>query len=74
MQSSYFIFTGLFNPSHMEYSPDRSSDIGGEPSLTNMTEFAIKMLGKNKKGFFLLVEGRFKEDDCVCIIRLVFIS
>ena len=43
----------------MEYSPDRSKDIGGEPSLTNMTEFAIKMLSKNDKGFFLLVEGGF---------------
>jgi len=48
---------GLFNPSHMEYSPDRLKDIGGEPSLTNMTEFAIKMLSKNDKGFFLLVEA-----------------
>ena len=43
----------------MEYSPDRLKDIGGEPSLTNMTEFAIKMLSKNDKGFFLLVEGEF---------------
>jgi hypothetical protein len=29
----------------------------GEPSLTEMTEKAIKILKKNSKGFFLMVEG-----------------
>eukprot|EP00795_Rhopilema_esculentum_P004737 gene4737-21036_t len=48
---------GLFEPSHMQYSVNRLADAAGEPSLTNMTEFAIKMLSKNKNGFFLLVEG-----------------
>jgi alkaline phosphatase len=28
-----------------------------EPSLKEMTEVAIKILKKNEKGFFLLVEG-----------------
>ena len=41
----------------MQYSVNRLADAAGEPSLTNMTEFAIKMLSKNKNGFFLLVEG-----------------
>eukprot|EP00794_Sanderia_malayensis_P012975 gene12975-14309_t len=48
---------GLFEPSHMRYAADRMNDGSGEPSLTNMTEFAINMLSKNKKGFFLLAEG-----------------
>ena len=29
----------------------------GEPSLAEMTEKAIKILRKNNKGYFLLVEG-----------------
>ena len=48
---------GLFESSHMEYEADRSSDRGGEPSLTDMTEKAIRILSKNPKGFFLNVEG-----------------
>ena len=48
---------GLFNPSHMQYELDRADDTGGEPSLAEMTEMAIKILRKNAKGFFLLVEG-----------------
>lgn len=28
---------GLFNSSHMEYEADRADDVGGEPSLTEMT-------------------------------------
>ena len=31
-----------------------------EPSLAEMTELAINILSKNSKGFFLLVEGKFK--------------
>ncbi len=48
---------GLFEQSHMEYEHDRSGDEGGEPSLSEMTEKAIKILRKNPRGFFLLVEG-----------------
>ena len=48
---------GLFNPSHMEYEVDRNGDVGGEPSLAEMTEKAIRILRKNSKGYFLLVEG-----------------
>lgn len=48
---------GLFNPSHMEYEIDRADDTAGEPSLAEMTEKALRILSKNEKGFFLLVEG-----------------
>ena len=49
---------GLFEPSHMLFEADRLSDVAGEPSLSEMTEFAVKMLNhKNDKGFFLLVEA-----------------
>ena len=41
----------------MNYAADRVNDVAGEPSLTDMTEFAINMLSKNQKGYFLLVEG-----------------
>jgi len=48
---------GLFEPSHMKYEYDRKTDPAGEPSLTEMTTKAIDVLSKNKKGFFLMVEG-----------------
>lgn len=48
---------GLFENSHMQYEADRANDKAGEPSLTEMTEKAIKMLDKNKRGYFLHVEG-----------------
>ena len=57
----YFIvimFTGLFNPSHMQYELDRPDDVAGEPSIEQMTQKAIEILCKNENGFFLLVEGR----------------
>ncbi len=48
---------GLFNESHMQYEADRGNDIAGEPSLSDMTEKAIKVLDNNDKGFFLSVES-----------------
>ena len=48
---------GLFEPSHMQYEADRAEDTAGEPSLAEMTAFAIHKLATNKAGFFLLVEG-----------------
>ena len=48
---------GLFEPSHMQYESDRAKDSAGEPSLAEMTTKAIEMLRKNRKGFFLMVEG-----------------
>ena len=48
---------GLFEPSHMQYEHDRPSDVGGEPSLAELTRSAISMLKRHEKGFFLMVEG-----------------
>ena len=41
----------------MRFETDRTLDVGGEPSLAEMTEKAIQMMQRNQKGFFLLVEG-----------------
>lgn len=48
---------GLFNPSHMKFSFDRSDDSAEEPSLDEMTSKAIEILSKNENGFFLNVEA-----------------
>ena len=48
---------GLFDPSHMQYELDRSGDIGGEPSLSDMTAKAIDILSRNSRGYFLQVES-----------------
>ena len=50
-------FLGLFERSHMHYELDRHKDKAGEPSIAEMVEKAIKILQKNPKGYFLLVEG-----------------
>ncbi|KAK2570594.1 Alkaline phosphatase [Acropora cervicornis] len=50
-------YPGLFEYSHMKYEVNRLNDTAGEPSIEEMTEKAIKILQKNPKGFFLLVEG-----------------
>lgn len=51
------LFLGLFERSHMHYELDRHKDKAGEPSIAEMVEKAIKILQKNPKGYFLLVEG-----------------
>ena len=43
----------------MKYAFERKNDIAGEPSLTQMVEFAINVLKKNPKGYFLLVVGKY---------------
>ena len=50
---------GLFEPSHMQYEADRATDPAGEPSLTEMTDKAIRLLQTSggDKGYFLHVEG-----------------
>jgi alkaline phosphatase len=48
---------GLFENSHMQYELDRGKDKAGEPSLTEMTEKAIRILQNEPKGFFLHVEA-----------------
>lgn len=44
---------GLFERSHMLFEVDRTN----EPSLTEMTEKAIRILERGPEGFFLMVEG-----------------
>lgn len=46
---------GLFTSSHMSYELDR--DAAKEPSLAEMTTKAMDVLGRNSKGYFLMVEG-----------------
>ncbi len=50
---------GLFEPSHMQYEADRAADPAGEPSLTEMTEKAIRLLERRDggEGYFLMVEA-----------------
>ncbi|MGZ8899152.1 MAG: alkaline phosphatase [Limisphaerales bacterium] len=46
---------GMFNKDQMEYSADR--DTNKEPTLVEMTAKALEILNRNKKGYFLMVEG-----------------
>ena len=46
---------GLFTRSHLSYEHDR--DDAQEPSLAEMTEFAIQRLSQDQDGFYLMVEG-----------------
>lgn len=55
---------GLFERSHMQFDHDRQNPVvepgrvaAGEPSLAEMTRTALKLLKKNPKGYFLMVEG-----------------
>ncbi|MFK7886060.1 MAG: alkaline phosphatase [Gammaproteobacteria bacterium] len=48
---------GLFEPSHMMYEDDRRRENANEPSLAELTAFAVKRLQRDDNGFFLLVEG-----------------
>ena len=48
---------GLFERSHMQFDADRADDPAGEPSLAEMTAFAIRKLQRSEKGYFLMVEG-----------------
>jgi alkaline phosphatase len=51
---------GLFERSHMEYEVDRPSDTGGEPSLSDLTVKAVRLLEEStarRQGYFLMVEA-----------------
>ncbi len=52
---------GLFESGHMEWEFDRPGDLGGEPSLEDMTVKAIQLLEgatrRRSQGYFLHVEG-----------------
>jgi alkaline phosphatase len=39
----------LFEPSHMQFETERSNQPSGEPSLTEMTAKAIRMLQKRSR-------------------------
>ncbi|XP_051957437.1 alkaline phosphatase-like [Xyrauchen texanus] len=46
---------GLFEPADLAYELERNKDT--DPSLTEMVDVAIKILKRNERGFYLLVEG-----------------
>ncbi|XP_075794496.1 LOW QUALITY PROTEIN: intestinal-type alkaline phosphatase [Pelodiscus sinensis] len=46
---------GLFEPGDMKYDLLRNTTL--DPSLTQMTEAAIRILSRNPQGFYLFVEG-----------------
>jgi alkaline phosphatase len=48
---------GLFGASHMRFEANRQHNGNDQPSLSEMTANAIKVLQKNSKGFFLMVEA-----------------
>jgi alkaline phosphatase len=51
---------GLFEPSHMQFEADRQNDPAGEPSLAEMTRFAVERLQRlsdPETGYFLVIEG-----------------
>ena len=48
---------GLFDRDHMQYETDRVAQGNDEPSLTEMTRFALEHFLKFNQGFFLLIEG-----------------
>lgn len=53
MQSEYVM--GLFTAGHMNYNLEADRD--KEPTLTEMTEAAVRILQKEENGYFLFVEG-----------------
>ncbi|XP_068632142.1 alkaline phosphatase-like [Battus philenor] len=48
---------GIFANEHMKYEFERNKSDEGQPSISDMTKAAIKVLKKNPNGFFLMVEG-----------------
>jgi alkaline phosphatase len=52
---------GLFERGHMEYEADRATDLGGEPSIVDMTRKSIELLQaatrRGPNGYFLMVEA-----------------
>lgn len=52
---------GLFERGHMEYELDRGTDLGGEPSIAEMTVKSIQLLEQGRRqgsdGYFLMVEA-----------------
>lgn len=50
---------GLFAPSVMAYEIDRQHDakLAVQPDLAEMTRVALAILGRNPRGFFVMIEG-----------------
>jgi len=48
---------GIFAKKQMHYEFERERDHLNEPTLQEMAEFAVSRLSKNKKGYFLMIEG-----------------
>ena len=48
---------GLFEPEHLKFESERAQDAAGEPSLSQMTRAALRMLAHRPNGYFLMVEG-----------------
>ena len=61
LRSSSLPVLGLFETGHMEYEADRATDLGGEPSIADMTVKSIQLLEQSSRrgrdGYFLMVEG-----------------
>lgn len=47
---------GIFAKNHLKFHHERDTSEAGSPSLEQMTTAAIKVLMKNRNGFFLMVE------------------
>ncbi len=50
-------YLGLFNMGHLPYYETNKFDSKTHPRLFEMTASAIDVLSKNKKGFFIMIEG-----------------
>ncbi|XP_023949953.2 alkaline phosphatase isoform X2 [Bicyclus anynana] len=48
---------GIFANEHLRYESERDKGPDGMPSISDMVEAAVKVLQRNSKGFFLMVEG-----------------
>jgi alkaline phosphatase len=50
---------GLFSTGNMAYILDREGHkaLSDQPSLVDMTKIALSIVGKNPKGFFIMIEG-----------------
>jgi alkaline phosphatase len=48
---------GLFEPSHMRFDAERKRDEAGEPSLEEMTRYAIRRLAASGRPYYLMIEG-----------------
>ncbi len=48
---------GLFAADHLQFDHDRREDARGEPSLAEMTRFAIGFLKDRPHGYVLMIEG-----------------